>query len=210
MGGETRQDVARIGVLLAAGRGSRMGRTKQLVLWSKGSGSEPLVAAAFDAIACVCREVVVVLGHDAEAVTAALAGRAFHPATSDPDAAMFASVRAGLEAARKIDPQADVLLQPADHPAVRRETLVALIRVAGDHRDCAIMPVYRGKGGHPVLIPAGLIDHVLDYDGHGGLRQFWQEQPALCLRLVVSDASVVEDLDTPADLYRSAGPEDSG
>jgi len=200
MEAQAQPDVKRIGVLLAAGRGRRTGQTKQLLLWPTAEGSKPLLAAAFDAIASVCREMVVVFGHEAQAVAAALGSRKFHAVTSDPDAEMFTSICVGLNAARQIDPQADALLHPGDHPAVNRKTLDALVRVGGNHRECAIMPVYRGDGGHPVLVPALLFDPILSYDGHGGLRQFWIENPTLCLRLVVSDAAVVQDVDTPGDL----------
>ena len=180
-----------------------MGRPKQLLRWPVDGGTKPLVAAAFDSIANVCSAMVVVLGHEAEAVIAALEDRKFHQLTSDPDAEMLASIDTGLKAAQQIDPDAAVLLHPGDHPAVERKTLVSLIRVAANHPECAIMPVYRGKGGHPVLIPARLIDRILGYERQGGLRQFWSENPTRCLRLVVSDASVVQDLDTPED-YESS------
>ena len=206
---EAGYDTGRIGVLLAAGRGRRMGQTKQLLSYSSESGSKPLVAAAFDAIAGVCQEMVVVLGHEADAVSRALGHRTFHRVESDPDAEMFGSVRAGLEAARQLHPAADVLLQPGDHPAVRRKTLEALIRIGLAHPLCAVMPVYRGQGGHPVLIPPSVVREVLGYKGHGGLRQFWLEYPLLCLRLVVSDDAVVQDLDTPSD-YESHLGDDTG
>jgi molybdenum cofactor cytidylyltransferase len=196
-------DTKRIGVLLAAGRGRRMGRTKQVLPVETPEGQRPLVAAAFDSIAAVCLSMVVVLGHEQAAVLSALGDRKFQRVTSDPDAEMFASTRAGLEATRQIDPQADVLLHPGDHPAVERKTLNSLIRVGSNHPHCAIMPVYRGKGGHPVLIPARLVDSICSYHGAGGLRQFWTENPATCLRLVVSDSQVVKDLDTPDDYEAS-------
>jgi molybdenum cofactor cytidylyltransferase len=199
MEAEAQHNAKRIGVLLAAGRGRRMGQAKQLLPWPSTGGSKPLVAAAFDSIASVCRHMVVVLGHEAEAVAAALESRKFHREVSDPDAEMFVSTCAGLQAAQQIDSAADVLLHPGDHPAVQTNTLDALVRVSGNHPESAIMPVYLGNGGHPVLIPAGLVDPILSYDGSGGLRQFWRAYPTTCLRLVVSDPSVVQDLDTPSD-----------
>jgi len=210
MEAETQSDVRRIGVLLAAGRGRRMGRTKQLLLWPAAGGSKPLLAAAFDAIAKVCHHMIVVLGHEAEAVADSLGGRNCQLVQSDPDGEMFDSICSGLQAARKTDSEADVLLHPGDHPAVAGKTLEALIRVGGNHRDCAVMPVYRGQGGHPVLIPALLVERILGYDGHGGLRRFWKENSPLCLRLVVSDAAVVQDVDTPSDYRSSLGRDESG
>ena len=61
-----------LGVLLAAGRGRRMGGAKQFQPWPTVSGSQPLVAASFDAVCGVCDEMIVVLGHRAEEVAALL------------------------------------------------------------------------------------------------------------------------------------------
>src|SRR5690348_8785195 len=93
----------RIGIVLAAGRGGRMGGRKQLTEWSNADGAKPLVAAAYDAIRPICDEMVVVLGHMVEEVAAALADRSFHRAESDPDAPMYESIRAGLRVAMGLD-----------------------------------------------------------------------------------------------------------
>src|SRR5690554_3115419 len=102
-----------IGVLLAAGRSGRMGRLKQLLPWPPVDGERPLVAAAFDAIAPACCAMVVVVGHEADAVLAALGERTFQSARVESGAEMLVSVKAGLLAARAIHPTADVLLHPA-------------------------------------------------------------------------------------------------
>jgi len=130
-----------------------MGGGKQLMPWPS-AGDEPLVAAAFDAIAGVCGTMLVVVGHEAEAVVAALGARRFETVASDPDAEMFESIRAGLGAARSRSraPGAAVLLHPADHPRVAPATLESILAVAGtdgglrqfwiDHPDlCVRLPV---------------------------------------------------------------------
>lgn len=189
-----------IGVLLAAGRSERMGRPKQLLPWPpKSENSKPLVAAAFDAIAGVCDELVVVVGHQADSVLAALADREFGTVAVNPGEEMIASVKAGLAVARGIDPTAEVLLHPADHPEVRRETLDVLISTAAAHPTRAVMPEYQGQGGHPVLIAAELVISIVLYDGTGGLRQFWLDHADKCVRLPVNDPGVVFDIDTPTD-----------
>src|SRR3954468_6219768 len=116
-------DCRRIGVILAAGRGGRMGGKKQLTPWPTWAGTIPLVAAAYDAIRPVCDEMVVVLGHAIDEVAAALGARAFHQAESDPHAPMFDSIRAGLRRAQRLNPTAAILLQPGDHPEVALSTL---------------------------------------------------------------------------------------
>jgi molybdenum cofactor cytidylyltransferase len=192
--------MALIGVLLAAGRSTRMGRPKQLLPWPPNSpDAKPLVAAAFDAIACVCDEMVGVVGHEADAVIAALGEREFGVVAVDPFAEMFASVKAGLAVARGIDPTANVLLHPADHPELRRETLDLLVQIAAEQPGRAVMPIFGGAGGHPVLIAAELAVDIVSYEGPGGLRQFWIDHADRCIRQEVDDRGVVFDLDTPAD-----------
>jgi molybdenum cofactor cytidylyltransferase len=190
----------RIGVLLAAGQSKRMGRPKQLLPWPpKGENPKPLVAAAFDAIARVCDEMVVVVGHQAEEVVAALGERTFHRTAGDLGAELFASIRRGLLGASQIDPTADVLLQPADHPQVRLDTLQTLLARLAENAGLAVMPTYRCKGGHPVCMPMAIVNEVLGYAGRGGLRQFWVDHPELCVRLPVDDPGVVFDIDTQSD-----------
>jgi molybdenum cofactor cytidylyltransferase len=193
-------EVYRIGVLLAAGRGRRMGRTKQLVPWPSDAGEKPLVAAAFDAIQSICDEVVIVLGHEAGLVAAALGNRNFHRAFSDPDAPMFASIRAGLCAAQIINSQASIVLHPADHPEVAPATLATLTEWSHQRPAHAIIPQYHGRGGHPALLPPNIVLQLLDVDGTRGLRQVWIDHPELCHWVAVEDASVLRNIDTMADL----------
>lgn len=203
--GESRDENAlpsdrRIGVLLAAGRGTRMGRTKQLVNWPTRDGGKPLIAAAYDSIRPICYEIVVVLGHEAGAVAAALGDRQFIRVESDPDAPMFDSIRAGINAAQKIDPTASIVLQPGDHPEVVRPTLIALLDWSLQRPGVAVIPEYGGRGGHPVVIPARIATELIGSECPAGLAQFWTDHPDLCQRVLVDDPGVVRDIDVPADL----------
>jgi molybdenum cofactor cytidylyltransferase len=185
-----------IGVLLAAGRGSRMGGTKQLLPWPP-DGSTPLVAAAFDAIVGVCTRMIVVVGHEADAVRSALAPRSFVDVQSDPDADMIESVRAGLRAAA--DDTVPVLLHPGDHPEVAPATLETILAAHRREPECVIMPEHEGRGGHPVLIPFVHIPAILTDDGPGGLREHWRRHPDLCRRVPVDDAGVIHAVNRPED-----------
>ena len=64
-------------MLLAAGRGRRLGGGKQFYPWPTAEGEKPLVAAAFDAVTSACDAMIVVLGHRAAEVTTALGERQF-------------------------------------------------------------------------------------------------------------------------------------
>jgi molybdenum cofactor cytidylyltransferase len=194
-----------------------MGRPKQLLPWPPAGsvpifGSEkmgtdpltatkPLVSAAFDAVAPSCCAMIVVLGHEAEQVRAALGDRKFVAVHVDSNAEMIHSVKAGLKAAQSLHATADVLLHPADHPEVGRETLERLLQELAGQSGRAVMPEFEGQGGHPVIIPAALVPGILDAGAEGGLRQFWLDHPDRCTRLAVDDRGVVLDLDVPDD-YR--------
>ena len=104
-----------------------MGGAKQFHPWKTAAGTKPLVVAAFDAISDRCDEVLVLLGHRGNEVAELLGQRSFKPVESNPDAPMIESIRVGLEAARTTDPQATVLLHPADHPEVAPKTLDRLL-----------------------------------------------------------------------------------
>jgi molybdenum cofactor cytidylyltransferase len=179
------------GVLLAAGRGSRMGETKQLLPWEDGT----VVEASFDAIAPYCDSMVVVVGADQKRVVETLGSRDFTVVESDPDAEQLTSIKLGLAVAK-----GDVLLHLADHPVVPPEVVKAILLV---RNDLATIPTSGGKGGHPVFIPQNVVAKILGWNGEGGLRQFWEEHPQFVERLPVENAQgMLIDLDTPEDYAR--------
>lgn len=186
---------APVGLLLAAGRGRRFGSTKQLALTPSGL---PLVASAFDTIESACTAMIVVTGHDREAVIAALGERVFTSVEADPDAPMVESIRAGLRAIRTRDAAASALIQPGDHPDVAASTLRTVLVNASPDR--GVMPECGGKGGHPVLVPPALFDRILDEPLPDGLRGLWLADPGSCLRVVVDDATSTQDVDRRSDL----------
>ncbi len=188
-----------IGVLLAAGRGHRMNGAKQFYPWPTAEGEKTLVAAAYDAISPVCDAMIVVLGHRAEEVADVLRPRRFLQVQSDPDAPMFESVRAGISAALSLYQDAPLLLHPGDHPEILLETLEKILAAADDDAERAILPEYQGQGGHPVLIPAKIGQHLLETDCPQGLRQYWEDHPQCCVRLPLDDHRVIQDIDSLAD-----------
>ena len=177
-----------------------MGCTKQLLPWPTPDGDKPIVAAAFDAIVGVCDHMLVIVGHEAGKVTAALGDRAFQAVTADPDADMFESIRAGLEAARSLDAPGGALIHPADHPQVTRATLDAMLETLTRSPDRAVIPEHGGRGGHPVLVPECLFQQLLEFSGAGGLRRYWIDHAETVERLPVNDPSILRDLDTPNGL----------
>ncbi len=194
------------GVLLAAGRGRRMGRLKQVLPWAGST----VVAAAFDALARHCGAgMVLVLGDEADRVIDALGQRTFWPVESDSDSEQLHSARLGLRRAVEIPVVRRVLLHPADHPVIPPLVIEALLRRTSEC-DRALIPTYRGRGGHPVLIPACIAQDIITWEPGesrpaacltaGGLRVYFKSHPGQVERLEFRDAAdLVMDLDSPDD-----------
>jgi molybdenum cofactor cytidylyltransferase len=143
---------------------------------------------------------VVVLGHDANEIAAALVARPFHRAESDPHAPMFESIRAGLRFAQRLNSAAAIVLQPGDHPEVATSTRDILLKCSLERPEQTIIPEYAGDGGHPILIPPNIAAMLIVAECPAGLGQFWADHPELCHRVPIDDPKVLRDIDTPADL----------
>ncbi|MCA9284723.1 MAG: nucleotidyltransferase family protein [Phycisphaerales bacterium] len=191
-----------IGILLAAGRGRRMGAAKLLLPWPPDDRSgRTVVSSAFDAIAPWCAAMVVVTDPRHADLAAAMGGRAFLLAPGNPDADMLDSVRKGLGTASALQPEGPFLIQPADHPDVALGTVRRLLEENAIAPTRAIMPAHQGKGGHPVLVPANLVKAIRDWEGNGGLAGLWRARPEEVHRFECRDPSCIKDLDTPADYH---------
>lgn len=139
------------GLVLAAGRGRRFGdATKQLALLD----GRPLVAhVAATALAADLDPVVVVVGHDAAAVTAALptGARAVH----NPDFArgQSTSLRTGLDELARLDTGPAVVLL-ADEPDVGAAAIRAVVAALRDGAR-VVRCAYDDRPGHPVGLARG-------------------------------------------------------
>jgi hypothetical protein len=80
-----------IGVLLAAGRGRRLGGNKQLTPWPTPDSSVTLIESSFDRLSVACDEIVVVLGHRQIEIQDTLRPRAHAALRADADADMSRS-----------------------------------------------------------------------------------------------------------------------
>jgi molybdenum cofactor cytidylyltransferase len=187
-------------VLLAAGAGSRLGgRPKSLL----ELGGVPLIRRQLIALSGAgVDELVVVIGHHAEMIEAAV--REFpltlarNPA---PDDGQASSVRVGLSAlAGKIDA---VIVALADQPLLNAQDITALI-AAFKQRGAAAMVVPRvaGEPGNPVIFEAGLRDEWLAGDVDAACRRWRSAHPQRVHWFDIDNSRYRVDIDTPEDLRR--------
>lgn len=178
------------GIILAAGRSSRMGRTKQLL---KFAGEPLLNHSVRTAFSAGLEPVHVVLGHDAEAVAEVCDFSGATTVTAPEwSAGQAASLRAGISSLPDDVTGAVILL--GDMPLVTPGTVRAVADAIGDD---AVVPAVNGRRGNPAGIGRKLFPLLLELDGDAGARQIFEAHPPRVV--AVSDIGIFRDVDTPED-----------
>jgi len=183
------------GIVLAAGRSSRMAPRNKLVELIEGEPVVRRVAAV--AVTSDASPIVVVTGHDAAAVENALRGLdvtiTFNPGYGD---GLSASLRAGL---RALPPNVDgALVLLGDMPNVEAATLRSLIAVfTGAEAIC--VPVHQGRRGNPVLWGSRWFAEMMEISGDIGAKSLMARHNARVIEVEVATNSIFADVDTPAD-----------
>jgi molybdenum cofactor cytidylyltransferase len=185
-------------VLLAAGSGSRLGgRPKSLL----ELGGVPLIRRQLIALSGAgVDEVVVVLGHHADAIEAAVSEFPVTLARNlTPDDGQPSSVRIGLQAlAGKLDA---VVIALADQPLINAQDITDLIsafKKRGDAR--MVVPRVDGEPGNPVIFDAALREQWLAGDVNASCRRWREAHPEQVRWLDTANSRYRVDIDTPDDL----------
>ena len=182
-----------VGILLAAGAGTRFGGGKLLAPLR----GKPLVLHAFAALQKAVDEVIAVLRPGDDALRAALLGVGARVVLC-PQAAdgMGHSLAHG---ARQVPAGSNVLVALGDMPAIQPLTL-RRVREALDAGAAIAAPVYQGRRGHPVGFAAPLASALCMLAGDQGARALLHQHADIVQEVPVDDAGILTDIDTPADL----------
>lgn len=182
-------------IVLAAGASVRMGSPKPLVQWR----GRAFVRHVIDALqGAGCDPIVVVEGaHALPDDAIAPARRVVHPGWAHGP---LSSLQAGL---RVLDDGA-VLLATVDRPHVAATTIAALLAAHADDRDAVVQPLFAGRRGHPLVLPASLRAPVLAAAPNDNLRAVLEAAHARRREVAVDDPAVLDNIDSPADLARLA------
>ncbi len=196
-------------VVLAAGASSRLESDlpKQVLPWQPG---DTLIGRAVDIAlyASTIDEVIVVTGHRADEVQAALGGRAvrcvFNP---DWQAGQSSSVAAGLQALAPEMCAAVFVL--ADQPTVQPATIDLLVQRHRQTLAPVAAPIYQGgQRGNPVLFDRSTFPELLALQGDSGGRPLIQRYGDRVAQVTI-DAPVPQGIETMAD-YRDMVEKGSG
>ncbi len=204
------------GIILAAGRSSRMGSPKQLL----EVDGRPLIAHVIDTAArTTLDELIIVVGHaappirEAIAVTIAGAGKGRMPMrvveVESAEQGISESLRTGIRAASSKGADAVAVLL-GDEPDVRARAIDrCLERYRGGadseltERPQIVRAVYVGehtrRPGHPVVFDSIVFPEIDRLDGDRGARTVIEALPSRVVEVQIAGSAPV-DIDTPEDL----------
>jgi len=193
-------------LILAAGESSRMGRDKALLDYRGRTFLASVLASLREA---GLDRVVVVLGHHAEEIRDAVElGEAAVVVNRDYRLGQTSSLQAGL---RELDdPEVEaVVLCLVDHPAVSVATVKKLMTAFRETNAPAVIPTYKGRHGHPILIGRSLFDKLLSLDWGQGAATVIRAHRESTEFVEVEDESILVDVDSPEDYRRLTRDDES-
>lgn len=189
------------GLILAAGASRRMGRLKPLVEYEGKTFLDRLIGL----LRPHCDPVLVVVGEQADAVISGIA-RASEVAfvrNPQPERGQLSSLQCGL---RQIpEDRAAVIFTPVDYPAVRPETVAALVKAFETSGALVVVPVCAGRHGHPVAIHRDLFGELLELPAEATARDVLRRHTARTRYVEVADEGVLRDIDDPEAYGRLLG-----
>ncbi len=189
-------------VILAAGQARRMRGPNKLLARFDGA---PLVRrVAESALASKADPVIVVTGHRAADISAALAGLSVQ-VVHNPDFAdgLATSLKAGLAAVPESASGALVLL--ADMPGITASIADRLIGAfEAKPAPAIVLPTVNGKRGNPVLWSRAFFPELMAVTGDTGARHIIARHEELVERVEIGAAAGL-DVDTPEALVEAGG-----
>lgn len=197
---ETNRNRVRVtGIVLAAGRATRMGGGKVTRL----VGDRAMVARVVDAaLASQLADTIVVVGNEADRVRELLRGRSVQVVfNADYAQGQSTSLQTGL---RAVEQECDgALFLLADQPFVTSALIDRLIEAFARNRQAIVRPEVAGRPANPVLMPTRLFPELLAETGdRGGRRVIERHADDLCF-LNVPDPLLCIDIDSPEDYERA-------
>jgi molybdenum cofactor cytidylyltransferase len=185
-------------LLLAAGRGTRMGGPNKLLEEIHGKA---IVRRAAEALAgSKASPVVAVTGHEGERVAKALAGLAITRVNNaDYADGLSTSLKAGIAA---LPPASDaVVIALGDMPDVTGALIDRLIAAIDPARGALIaVPTREGRRGNPVVWSRRFFEDLAKIEGDIGARHLIAQHNEAVVEVAVDDEAAFHDIDTPEAL----------
>jgi len=188
-----------VGILLAAGSGTRFGGGK--LLQPLVDGTPIGIKSARNMRAALPQVLAVVRSGDSELRTVLEEEGVCVRICADAHLGMARSFVCGIDASRDADGWVIAL---GDMPFVLPQTIKTIAEHVAQTGRIAI-PAYRGARGHPVGFGRRYLDELLKLQGDEGARSVIGRHSRDLEIVDCDDRGILRDIDTPADLDRPAG-----
>jgi molybdenum cofactor cytidylyltransferase len=175
-------------VILAGGYSSRANAFKmELILEGK-----PILQHVIDAFFPVCTRIIVVGGYQVERLYPLVESyddKVLIVTNREYEKGMFTSVKRGIAEVTA----SRFFLTPGDCPLITVDILRKLLENGGE----IVKPVYRGRGGHPILLPYTCIKEILAEPEDSNLKLYLDKKQVT--QIETEDESILLDIDTQLD-----------
>jgi molybdenum cofactor cytidylyltransferase len=182
------------GLILAAGKSERMGRSKALLPFR---GSCFLTHVLTEAVCSNLNDVKVVLGHQAETLLQTLP-EIKPKALVNPDYehGQLSSLQCGL---KHLDSAGldGVMVFLIDHPIIHRGLVNQLIHAFSQNDALIVIPSFEYRRGHPMIFGAELFNELVAAPFDQGAVSVVRKHQREILHLEVDEPGVLVDIDTP-------------
>jgi|SRR5579863_1463480 len=188
-------------VILSGGASRRMGSPKALVSYQGRPFLEHLLSVTQHPAIGARR---VVLGADAEAIANGISLAAGEIVINqDWEKGQLSSIHAAL---RSLPPNTDgILLCPVDHPLISSELVGSLIDAFLSSKAPVVVPVYRGKRGHPVIFSSAVYEQLLNAPLDQGARAVVWAHKSEVHEVATTEEGCVLNLNDPNALANLSG-----
>jgi molybdenum cofactor cytidylyltransferase len=182
-----------------------MERWKMMLPWGGSTIIEHSAKTALSA----CDRLVLVVGHRARELSAVFEGWRRVQVVENPGyrGGMFSSVRRGVEVVAEGTFFLALGDMPGVGPIVYADLLDWSTRLGPAFESAGtpygVIPQFKGKKGHPLLLSREMRIRILDADPSKTLRDVLAGMPTVIVP--VEERGILHDIDTPED-YRAWGP----
>jgi molybdenum cofactor cytidylyltransferase len=189
-------------IVLAAGRSSRMGRAKATLPAGEGHTFLSRIVQTF--LDAGVDDVVVVVGHDADAIASAFSQSGL-PArfvvNHEYDRGQLSSLLAGL---RVVDRPGVIgtLVTLVDVPLVSAATVRAVVDSYRRTHAAVVRPTSGDRHGHPMLIDRSLFAPLRGADPAAGAKPIVRAHATAAGDIAIDDEGAFTDVDTEEDYRR--------
>ena len=182
-------------IILAAGESKRMGSPKMILPYE----GKTIIEKVIENVLCSgVEKTVVVLGANKKEIMEVIGKYpVMHCYNDNYKQGMLSSVKCGFKFLPPDFRAAMVFL--GDQPMAETSVMNLVIETYDRSGKGIVIPVYKRKRGHPILIDKKYRDEILSLDEPDGLRGLLRKHPDDLLEIETDNESILKDIDTQDD-----------